>query len=101
MQASNSIRGEGFTVLRLAALYPPGCSYGRAIDANAKVRVLFFVAFWAGFVSRVRSLSGPARRVGALRWLRDALRELSPLGRAWTAESKFASCGRADGLSKR
>ena len=59
--------GEGFTELRFPALYPAGCSYGGAIDANAKVRVLFFVAFWAGFVSRVRPPSGPIRRVGPLR----------------------------------
>ena len=67
MQASDSIRGEGFTVLRFQALYPPGCSYGGAIDANAMVRVPVFVAFWACFVSRVRPPSGPDRRVGALR----------------------------------
>ena len=43
---------------------------------KAGVRELGFVAFWACFVSRVRSPSGPARRVGALRWARDALLEL-------------------------
>ena len=84
MQASDSIRGEGFTVLRFQALYPPGCSYGGAIDANAMVRVPVFVAFWSCFVLRMRSPSGPARRFGPLRWARDALLRV---GQSWAGKT--------------
>ena len=88
--------GEGLTELRFPALYPAGCSYGGVIDANAKVRVLFFVAFWARFVSRVRSPSGPARRVGALRGLRDVFLPLCSVeqGRQPALETRRAR-GRA------
>ena len=61
--------------------------------ANAACVGLCFVAFWVRFVLRVRSRSSPARRVGPLRWARDALLRARLPGWGQTAESKFAPRG--------
>jgi hypothetical protein len=60
------------------------------------------IAFWVIFFYLFPAL----RLVQADAWERCGGREtlcceLSPAGADQTAESKFASCGRADGLSKR
>ena len=54
LDASDSTRGIGFTVLRLPAPYPQGCSYGRAIDAKMRCTCApICLAFLPGQIARV------------------------------------------------